>query len=299
MALTEQEKQEWLAVLDRTGAHREAGKTQKVIPESYAYYQELVERKEIILEVPAVGVPVTCYITCAKDKMENCPVHVNFHGGGFVFLQDQDDDLYCAHMAAKIHGIVVDVDYASSKDHPYPVAFEQSYEVVQWVFSQCEVWGADSKRVSMGGHSAGGCLSAAIALRAAKTGDFQVCLQVLDYAANDNYEPVGNPDPRSERSKAFSMLYADGDENLLKDPYVSPVFSDDEMLKNQPRTLIIGAENCPFCQVNEVYGIRLAAAGNEVVIKRFPNCRHGFTVRMVDAWQEAQELIIREIVHAG
>ena len=247
---------------------------------------------------PGTDIPVTCYISAAKDREPDCPVFVNMHGGGFVFLQNQDDDLFCARVAAEIRGIVVDIDYASSIDHPYPVAFDQSYEVMRWVFSKCAEWNASPKKVSMGGHSAGGCLAAAIALKAAATGDFQVCLQVLDYAALDNYAPFASENG-AERSRAFSLLYADGDKERLKHPYVSPAFAGNERIKGQPRTLIINAQNCPFCEVNEAYGMRLIQAGTEVTMKRFSGSRHGFTVRLVDEWPEAQELIIREILAAS
>ena len=203
MALTVDEKEKWVEVLNRTGAHREAGKKEKVVPEDYRRYQELVVREEIAVEVPAVGVPVTCYVTTAKEKADHCPVHVNMHGGGFVFMQDEDDDLYCARVAAEIHGIVVDIDYASSLDHPYPAAFEQCYEVVRWVFAHCEEWGADMGKVSIGGHSAGGCLAAAISLKAARTKEFVLCLQVLDYAAIDNYAAL--LDGGAERSKEMCI----------------------------------------------------------------------------------------------
>ena len=64
--------------------------------------------------------PVRLVISTALDRTDNCPVHVNMHGGGFVFPQDHDDDLYCARVAAGIRGIVVDIDYAISWDHPLP-----------------------------------------------------------------------------------------------------------------------------------------------------------------------------------
>ena len=299
MALTEQQKKELQEVLDRTGAPRAADQAAKIFPEDYVKNEALVERKEIMVEVSSVNVPVKCYITTAKDKAENCPVHVNMHGGGFVFPQNEDDDRYCAHIAAAIRGIVVDIDYATSFDHAYPVAFEQCYEVVRWVYENCQSWGGNPENVSMGGHSAGGCLVAAIALKAAKTKDFKVSLQILDYAANDNFAPFLDENPQSERSRAFSMLYADGDIELLKHPYVSPVYAPLDMLKDQPRTLIINAKNCPFCGVNEEYGKRLVEMGTEVKMKRFLNSRHGFTARVMDEWREAQELIIREILDAG
>ena len=204
--------------------------------------------------------------------------------------------MFCAYVASQIQGIVVDIDYASSRDYPYPMAFDQSYGVVHWVFEHCREWGANPAKISMGGHSAGGCLTAAIAMKAARTGDFKVCLQILDYAALDNYAPF--EEGGAERSRAFSAYYVDGELDKLRDPYVSPIFASADMMIGLPRTLIINAQRCPFCIRNEDYGKRLAAAGNEVVIKRFLNSRHGFSIRMLDEWKEAQELIVREIINA-
>lgn len=294
MSLTKQQKEEYRQVLDRTGGHRNAVRN---IPEEYQAFLNKVKQEELILPLDAPAAPVRLVISTALDKMDGCPVHVNMHGGGFVFPQDHDDDMYCAHVAAGIHGIVVDIDYAVSWDHPFPTAFEQSYAVVKWVFSQCEAWGADPNRVSVGGHSAGGCLSAAIALRAAATHDFSLCMQLLDYSALNNYLPVlpgGN-----ERSCAFSKLYSDGDDRVLKLPYCSPYYATDEMLKGLPQTVIINAGLCPFKKDNEEYGIRLAAAGNEVTIKCFMDSPHGFTIRMAGQWQEAQEFIIRKLNETG
>ena len=38
--------------------------------------------------------------------------------------------------------------------------------------------------------------------------------------------------------------------------------------------------------------MRLVKLGKEVTMRRFVNSRHGFTVRLVDEWVEAQQLII-------
>lgn len=296
MALTSEERQSLYDVLDRTGAHRTKAKQERVIPEEYRAYMDKVTREEITLDFPGAGAPVKCYISKAKDRKEPCPVFVNMHGGGFIFLQDADDDMFCAHVASEIKGIVVDIDYASSKDHAFPVPFNQCYEVVKWVFTKCKEWDADPSKVAIGGHSAGGCLSAAINIKAAKTGDFKVNMQVLDYAALDNYAPfLTEEQGMAERSRAFSLLYTDGDKELLKDPLVSPAYAKQEDLVNQPRTLIVTAKNCPFCEVDEKFGNDLIKNGTVVTMKRFLNSRHGFTIRMVDEWIEAQQFIIDEL----
>lgn len=296
MALTHEEKEALRAVIDRTSGHRETGVATRVVPEKYKAFQQQVERKELTLPLEAPAAPVRLVISTAKEKAEKCPVHVNMHGGGFVYPQDSDDDMYCAHIAAAIHGIVVDIDYATSWEGPFPLAFEQCYAVMKWVYAQCEAWGADPDRISMGGHSAGGTLVAAISLRNADKQDFPVCLQVLDYAALDNnsaVQPGGN-----ERSKAFSTLYCDGDFRVLKLPFCSPCFATDEMLKDHPATLVVNAGHCPFREVNETYALRLAAAGCEVTIQEYLDSPHGFTVRMAGQWQQAQKRIIRAIQEA-
>ena len=296
MALTHEEKEALRAVIDRTSGHRETGAATRVVPEEYKAFQEQVERKELTLPLEAPAAPVRLVISTAKEKAEKCPVHVNMHGGGFVYPQDPDDDMYCAHIAAATHGIVVDIDYATSWEGPFPLAFEQCYAVMKWVYAQCEAWGADPDRISMGGHSAGGTLTAAISLRNAVKQDFPVCLQVLDYAALDNnnaVQPGGN-----ERSRAFSTLYCDGDFRVLKLPFCSPCFATDEMLKDHPATLVVNAGHCPFREGNETYAMRLAAAGCEVTIREYLDSPHGFTVRLAGQWQQAQARIIRAINEA-
>lgn len=68
-----------------------------------------------------------------------------------------------------------------------------------------------------------------------------------------------------------------------------------EQLRDMPRTVIVNAAKCPFCEMNEELGMRMEKAGNEVTMKRFVNSRHGFTIRMVDEWDEAQDFIIRQL----
>ena len=293
MSLTKEERQELIDVLDRTGQHRKEGVAQKVIPEKMLAYAELVDREEKTITVDECPVPFRIVITRAKDRAERCPLLFNMHGGGFIFKQDGDDDLFCARLAAELHAIVVDIDYASSLDDPYPAAFDQCYGTIKKYISEAEELGADPARTATLGHSAGGCLVMSIALRANETGDFRLGMQVMDYAANDNYFPLVTPG--NERSRAFSLLYADGDEELLKDPHVSAVYATDEMLKDMPRTVIVNAAKCPFCEMNEELGMRMEKAGNEVTMKRFVNSRHGFTIRLVDEWDEAQDFIIRQL----
>ncbi len=295
MALTSDQMAEMKEILIKTGGPREKSINNRHIPQDFLNYLDRVTQERIVI-VPEVGVPVTIIISTAKDKVDNCPVHVNMHGGGWIFPQNEDDDIYCAHIASRIQGITVDIDYALSFDHPFPVAFEQCYEVVKWTFGQCERWRADPKRISIGGHSAGGNMAAGVSLKAAATKDFDICLQILDYAALDTFSFLDNG---NERMRALSTLYSGGDFEELKHPYCSPVFATDEMLVNQPRTLVITAGLDVLKPYEEKYAMRLATLGTEVTIKAFMNSPHAFTARYFGEWREANELIVRYINQAG
>ena len=292
MALTKEKKQELLAVLGRTGGHREVMKQTRVIPAEYREKLNRIEREEHTFSFEGMP-PVRVIISRDPEHAVNCPLHVNFHGGGFIFPQDEDDDLYCANLALGIHGIVVDVDYACSDKDPYPAAVHQAYAVTQWAVAYAPEWGADVKRISVGGHSAGGNLAAVTAMEALQTGDFRLNLVVLDYAANDNYFVLEGEE--NIRSRAFSLLYTDGDAELLKDPYVSPVYASKDQLKGYPPTLIVEAGQCPFVAANRKFGAMLEDAGSSVCFARYPESRHGFTVRMNGDWQSAQKAIIDAI----
>ena len=292
MSLTNEQKQELFAVLGRTGGHREVMKQARVIPEDYQAQLSRVEREEQTLAFEGMP-PVRVIVSRDPGRKADCPLHVNFHGGGFIFPQDGDDDLYCANVAMGIHGIVVDVDYACSDAAPYPAAVNQAYAVTCWAVEHCGAWGADIRRVSVGGHSAGGNLAAVTAMEALRVGKPKLQLVVMDYAANDNYFVLEGEE--NIRSRAFSLLYADGDTELLKDPYVSPVFAGIDQLRGFPPALIVEAGLCPFVETNRKFGAMLEEAGATVRFARYPDSRHGFTVRMNGDWQDAQQTIIDAI----
>lgn len=292
MALSAEERKSLFDVIERTGQARAELLDGRVIPDDYRVHQERVVREEKTMEFDGLA-PVRVVITRAKELAAEAPIHVNMHGGGYWFHQNEDDDLYCAHIADRTGGVVLDVDYATSPEYPFPMCFEQSYAVAKWAAEHAGELGGSSRRLSVGGLSAGGCLAAAIALRASATHDFDLCLQVLDCAAIDNVMAV--KDGTNERSEAFSRLLCDGNLRLLESPYCSPAYAIDSMLAGLPKALIVNAGKCPFKEPCTIYGMRMAAQGVNVTIKSFEESRHGFTVRMADEWGAAQDIIIRFI----
>ena len=102
----------------------------------------------------------------SEKPYQNCPVHINVHGGGFVRPHVLRDEIYSAKVADAIRESLWMWITAWLRSIRTRKAFNETYEVCRWVFSMLEHWDADSKRVSMGGHSAGANLTAAVCLKA-------------------------------------------------------------------------------------------------------------------------------------
>ena len=293
MALTQEQKDELMAVIARTGGHREVALKQRVIPESYKAFGAQCVRTEHTLSFPGLK-PLRIIVTMPKQKKQGMALHVNYHGGGFIFPQNEDDDMYCAHLAAACGCVVVDVDYAVCPDAVFPMAVDQSWEAAKWAYAHCTEWGCDENRFSIGGSSAGGNLAMTVALRNQQEKALKLCLLVQEYAANDLYQCIG--DPAQERSEAFSRLYADGDVERLKDPMLSPVFASDDQLARLPQTLFVAPQKCPFYEGNKRLGLRMVDQGVRVAFHAYPNGTHGFTIRMAgEDWLASQQDVIDAI----
>lgn len=297
MALTSQRYQEMLDYL--SGSKSETMTASVSYGEEQFAYLGLADM-ETVARGPVSGFEYTCYVFRAKNCTTNCPVHINIHGGGFFYGHKENDAMYSAYLADKIEGIVVDLDYKTSADHAtWPIPMEQCYDAAKWVCASCEDWGADKKRVSIGGYSAGATLSAAVTLKAAQTKEFELCLQVLGYGLVDSNTPpqykVNGFMPHMmpvHRMNAFSELLTNGCPEVATDPLLSPVYASDELLATLPRTLIINAGKCDFRFENERFGARLVSLGVDVTMRRVLDAKHGFIPHFMDHWRQGADLIV-------
>jgi len=227
------------------------------------------------------------------------PVYVNLHGGGFVLNFAEVDDIYCRWLTERAGCMVINVDYVVAPENKFPAAVEECYHLIKWLYENPGILGIDHKKIAMGGHSAGGNLTAAVCLLAKKRKEFKICLQILDYPVVDlAADPAlkknrnSNIDIKAykdmiELCRNYNRWYLRSNEDG-KNPLASPVFAGD--LSGLPEALIITAEYDTLRDEAEVYAKRLEEAGVKVTYRMYEGCDHGFThagpkEAAIDAWE--------------
>ena len=239
------------------------------------------------------------YIITPKENKEIYPLYINIHGGGFVRPYAKRDTVFCSKIAAHVGCKVIDIDYKLAPEHPFPEGLNECYAIVKCAFENAKELNIDTENVILGGHSAGGNFTAAIALMANKSKDFKLKYQIIDYPFMD---AVTDPEDKMlegdlippNRARKFNALYVDNEDDK-HNPLVSMVLATEEMLIGLPPALIITAAYDSLRAEAEKYAMMMAQAGVEVKVKRFLNSKHGFVVNCQQEFEEGQRLIIRTI----
>ena len=210
---------------------------------------------------------------------ETTPIVCYFHGGGWVFMGVETHDRVCRRLANASGALVMSVEYRLAPEHPFPGPLDDCSAAIQWLADHGAELGGDPTRLAVAGDSAGGNLSAAVALRARAEGP-PLAAQVLVYPACDaardtaSYEANGDGYLLTARDMRWfwdCYLGPDGDP---ADPHASPLRAAD--LGGLPPTLVITAEYDPLRDEGEAFAGRLDAFDVPVELHRFDGMLHGF-----------------------
>lgn len=122
-----------------------------------------VSRKRINISSRQNGrkIKVDAYIPNNLLKStKQLPVHINWHGSGYVLDCFGADGDFCAYLANKMQCIILDADYRKSPEHPFPACIQDGEDVLNSIFNNNskafkQIPPINLKNVSVGGGSAG------------------------------------------------------------------------------------------------------------------------------------------------
>jgi len=206
------------------------------------------------------------------------PLLVYYHGGGWVEGSPATHEPSC-RLLAHLAGVrVLSVAYRLAPEHPFPAAADDALDVGVGGERRAAEFGADPRRLAVGGDSAGGNLAAVVALdlRGAPTAP---AFQLLIYPGCDmthrhpSRVAFGTGFLLTEENMTFYEDAYVPDRARRAEPRVSPLLAPD--LSGLPPAHVATALADPLRDEGEAYARRLREAGVTVGLQRHPQI-HGF-----------------------
>lgn len=200
---------------------------------------------------------------------------VFFHGGGFVLGDLESHDGVCRDLAAGSGVAVLAVDYRLAPEHPYPAAVEDAWAAFTWARDHADELGADPGNLAVGGDSAGGNLSAVVALMA-RDERVPVRLQLLVYPVTDLRHPYASFEENGDGyflTKAAMEWFEGHYAGEVTDWRASPLLAPDHA--GVAPAVVLTCEYDPLRDEGDEYAARLAVAGVPVTHRCFPGLTHG------------------------
>lgn len=229
---------------------------------------------------PTGDIPVRLY----RPTEPTGAIVIWYHGGGWVIGDLQTADPTARKLANRSGALVVSVDYRLAPEHPYPAAVDDCWAVLQWVVANGADLGGDPTRIAVGGDSAGGNLSAIVAVLARDAGIDALRHQLLVYPVVDltlshpSMDENGEGYLLTKRGMTWFVEHYLGPTSergdLDKHPNVSPLYSAN--LGGVAPATVITAGFDPLRDEGQAYAAALSEAGVAVEEHRYPTMIHGF-----------------------
>jgi acetyl esterase/lipase len=269
-----------------------------------------VETRDLEIPGPQDAPQVRVRVYTPAESGGPLPGMLYIHGGGFVLGDIDIFDSDAMRIAAEVGAVVVSVDYRLAPENPFPAGPEDCYAALLWTAQNATELGVDPDRIAVGGDSAGGGLSAAVALMARDRGGPALCFQYLGIPELDDRldtpsmrafvdTPLWNR-PNAELSWDFYLGKGKRGTDDVS-PYAAPARAED--LSGLPPAFVNTCEFDPLRDEGLAYAQRLAQAGVQTELHLYPGTFHGsgmIAEAAVTKKMLADQLdALRRALHAG
>lgn len=222
-------------------------------------------------------VRVRIYRPANAEVASACIVYL--HGGAFTKGNLESGDPIAWGIADISSCVVVSVDYRLAPEFAFPAGVEDCYAVLLHLSRNGARHGIDPLRLAVWGDSAGGNMAASVCLMARDRGEPAIRAQALNYACLT--DDLGAPAYRLYADAPVTTASIDrawdaylGASRPTDNGYAAPLKAVD--LRNLPPAHVHLAEFDCLADDSRAYADRLAAAGNEVVLRTAPRMIHGY-----------------------
>ena len=220
-----------------------------------------------------------------KGAVEPAPALIYLHGGGFTLFSIDTHDRLMREYAQCGGFAVIGVDYPLAPEAKYPEALNRIEALMLWLKDHGDELGVDSKRLAMGGDSAGGNLSFATCLRLRDRDELQLVRAILSnyggfspHLSDEAEARFGGPGSIMDRAEAeqYWINYLRGPDDR-DDPYAAPLVAD---LTGFPPVFQVIPEIDIVSEHSVMMDARLRKVGVETESKIYRGAIHSFLEAM-------------------
>lgn len=255
---------------------------------------------------PAGAPDVRVVIYRPKAQAGPLPPLLAIHGGAFVRMRADTFAAMQADWALKHDCVVVSVDYRLAPEHRFPAGPEDCYAALCWLAGGQHDLDVDLDRLVVTGGSAGGALTAAVALMARDRGGPKIAFQGLMIPVLDDRlqtpsmrQALDAPGFSGRAAEGMWLHYLGEDYDRSRtSPYAAPARA--ESLAGLPPAFIQTNGLDPLRDEGIEYGLRLLAEGIPVEIYNAPGAYHGAPPLNLRAAQSAHAVYnaaLKEALH--
>ena len=228
---------------------------------------------------PDVEVTIVRPSTPSPDP---APAVLSIHGGGMVLGTRFFGTPELIDLAERYGVVGVAVEYRLAPEHPGPAQAEDCYAALRWMAAHAAELGIDPDRILASGQSAGGGLSAAVALMARDRGGPRLAGQLLGCPMLDDrnetvsarqYDGIGAWD-RNNNDTAWTAIAGANRFTDRVSPYTAPARAVD-LADLAPAYIEVGAAET-FRDEAVDYASRIWATGRQAELHVWGGGYHGF-----------------------
>ena len=252
----------------------------------------VAEVRDLAADGPAGAIPVRLYRPAGLASP--APALLYLHGGGWVIGDLETHDVLCRALAAQAGVAVVAVDYRLGPEHRFPAAVDDAVAAMRWLHREASALELDAERLAIGGDSAGGNLSAVVALTLRDAASpIRLRQQLLIYPGTDMraVAPSHTTNGEGYLLTRDTIAYFRGhyiEVAQWADWRASPLLHPD--LSGLPPAFVLTAGFDPLRDEGRQYADALSAAGTPAQYVCFERQIHGF-ITMGRAIDEANTAV--------
>ncbi|MFJ6573802.1 alpha/beta hydrolase [Streptomyces sp. NPDC091292] len=258
------------------------GMTADVFPDSDLTRDGAFEIEDRTVPGPAGAPDISLLICRPTGAAGPLPAVFHTHGGGMVLGTNRVGVDMALDWAAELGMVVVSVEYRLAPEHPHPAPVEDCYAGLLWTAAHAAELGIDPDRIVIAGASAGGGLTAALALLArdrggpALLGQMLLCPMLDD--RNDTVSALQMAGrgvwDRTANDMGWTALLGTARGGPDVSPYAAPARATD--LSGLPPAFIDVGSAETFRDEDVSYADRLWQAGGRAELHVWPGGFHGF-----------------------